>query len=132
MGQQTLCDIGFVLFVVSWIITRHVLYNMVLFSAWTHPAKYIVQLRPEPDEYWYWTDVLRNVMVGLLCVLQFLLCLWFIMIARVVHRVMAGHAANDSRSSDEESEDEVVEEQQQVAEHASTPSSVASKLKRRR
>ncbi|KDN40447.1 LAG1-domain-containing protein [Tilletiaria anomala UBC 951] len=100
VGLQTICDIGFGLFLVSWVITRHVLYNILLWSAAVESRRFIVQTWI-PEQGWFYTDRFILFMVSLLCALQVLLCIWFVMIARVAYRVVTGAPANDSRSDDE-------------------------------
>ncbi len=119
-GQQTLCDIGFGLFVASWIITRHVLYNIVVWSAFVESPRYI-SIGWSWEKSYFFTDRFRYLMVGLLVALQIILLLWFAMIAKVAWRVVSGSGAHDSRSDDEDSDEDEEEEAEDARRAASKP-----------
>jgi len=128
---QLACDVMFGVFMVTWFITRHVLYMWVWWSVYAHIPEEIrygcykgstQQLEgpfPVPDDWEHLTWPFRNP-VGLVCwndnikwgflsmllALQVILCMWFILIVRVAYKVLSGQGADDSRSDDEEEEDD--------------------------
>lgn len=128
MGMQTLCDVAFGVFMLSWIVTRHVLYCVLLWSSVkTIPRSLFDQARSMPLDGQVpqavsvdWSPGLTGVikqfydeyqpaptaLVALLVALQFILLLWFAMIVRVAYKVVTGSGASDTRSSGEELSDE--------------------------
>lgn len=100
--SQMACDWTFGFFLVSWFITRHVLFVLVikaLYDAATDQDVTVFIWNPEADIY-------VNVHVwfcfcALLMSLQILQLGWFWMICRVAWRVVSGQGATDERSDDE-------------------------------
>ncbi|PWN21533.1 LAG1-domain-containing protein [Microstroma glucosiphilum] len=135
-GLQTLCDATFGAFLLCWVVLRHFLYMILVWSCIeTLPkdrfevAKYPSREAWETRESIPATDPLvfkkihysplsvseffasdldfsRSFLVALLVVLQFLLLTWFVMIVRVAYRVVTGGGAADSRSDEELSEED--------------------------
>lgn len=105
-GWQTACDIAFGLFMVSWLVTRHILYLRVLWGC-INDSVSVIPFRPTnhlTGDYFskaaYWT------LIALLCALQVLLIMWAYMICRVAYRVLTKAGATDSRSDAESSDEE--------------------------
>lgn len=128
------CDIAFGVFLITWFVTRHVLYLIVCRSI-------VVDLwgGVEPGCYWgsnanlqgpvetpkgfsYLTVPFRDpqglvchtkttigAFLGLLVFLQIILLIWFVMIVRIAWKVVTGKNAEDTRSDDEEEEEEIIE-----------------------
>ncbi|KAI8596008.1 TLC domain-containing protein [Dissophora ornata] len=118
MGYTTICDVLFGLFVVSWAITRHYLFPIIIMSLYNKPQKFIDMVwNPEQDQY-----MSLNVQRGFLALLyglEAVLCFWFLMVFKVIYKMFNGAAADDNRSHDEDSgeeEEEVVVVEGQVAE----------------
>ncbi|KAL8788143.1 MAG: hypothetical protein Q9195_007451 [Heterodermia aff. obscurata] len=131
---RLVCDIVFGMFMIVWFVTRHVFYNLVLWSLHTQ-SPYIIKdgcywgptndlhgpIEP-PDQFDHllqpfldpvglvcWSPNIRwSFMVALLG-LQVILLLWFVMIIRVAVKVIQGGEAEDSRSDDEESSEDEIE-----------------------
>lgn len=142
MGFNRLCDVAFALFMLSWVIARHVLYMLVCWSIWEHTPKVITfgcfnntegqKLGPfSPPEkdfriffepLWNneaplcFTPMIKWSFLSMLLFLQGLTIMWFYMILRVAVKVIRGDGAEDSRSDDEA--DEVDEEDEFVYEEA--------------
>jgi len=102
-----LCDFLFGLFMLSWLITRQILFLLVIISAYTAPA--LVPFKWDAAAGHYLTPGIYYAFVSFLGALQLLLCIWFVMICRVAARVLSGNNANDVRSDDEIDETEVDE-----------------------
>src|SRR5690606_4395223 len=95
-------DVLFGLFVVSWAITRHYLYPLLIKSLHEGPPKYINMIW-DPSQELYMS---RNVQLGFLSLLyglQVLLIFWFFMILKVIFKMFKGGSADDNRSHDEDS-----------------------------
>jgi len=131
------CDICFGVFMVTWLIARHLLYMCVCWSIYAHIPEEInygcykgsvTDLQgpfPTPDDLDHLLEPFRDP-VGLVCwnnnikwgflsmllALQFILLTWFVTIIRVAYRMISGQSADDVRSDeeDEEAEDEEVKE----------------------
>ncbi|TRM68056.1 TLC domain-containing protein [Schizophyllum amplum] len=95
-------DYTFAFFLVSWFVTRHVLFVCVLWSTWTGlPANINFEWTPEKGHYI--THTFWLVFVSSLAALQVLQCMWFFIAMRVAYRVVfQGDAASDDRSDEEE------------------------------
>ncbi|EHY59147.1 Sphingosine N-acyltransferase lag1 [Exophiala dermatitidis] len=125
------CDIAFGVFMVTWFVTRHVLYIVVLYGIYAHIPQEIrygcykgsvLDLQgplPIPDDWDHLTQPFRDP-VGLVCwnnkikwafllslfALQVVLLVWFAAIIRVAYKVITGQGAEDVRSDDEDDEEE--------------------------
>ncbi|KAJ3506046.1 hypothetical protein NLJ89_g7092 [Agrocybe chaxingu] len=107
--SQLLCDLTFGFFMVSWFVTRHILFLIVIISTIFEAPNHI-EFKWSPEERYYTT---RNNFIGfniMLLALQVIQMIWFGMICRVAWRVvMKGDGASDVRS-DEEAEPDLKEE----------------------
>lgn len=137
-GYKTLCDIMFGVFMLSWLIARHVLYIMVCWSVYAHTAEVMTlgcyrgsnddivgPEAPPPGVMWVLepfynhtgricnTDVVKWFFLAPLIALQGITIYWFTMIMRVAMKVIRGDGAEDSRSDHEsvDEEDEYVYEE---------------------
>ncbi|KAF5023408.1 hypothetical protein F66182_4508 [Fusarium sp. NRRL 66182] len=131
---QTLCDTMFGVFVVSWILNRHVAFPMVCWSLYTHSlsitgsncyfgsGKNVVGpvSVPRNDGYYYLVEPLvydsgrvcfnytiRTLFLGGLLFLEGLMMVWFVMIVKLIVRVVRGENAQDTRSDAEEDEHDI-------------------------
>jgi len=134
MGFTTGCDVAFGLFMLSWIVTRQVLYPMLIWSC-IEPANrmqpgLLSRLDFDPP-FLGFRDPVRGSLVYLLIALQGILLVWFGMIVRVAWRVVSGNGAEDTRSDAEDEEEEEEEEesegQEKSAAGASTRQAVPSR-----
>ncbi|KAJ1022656.1 hypothetical protein NDA18_004998 [Ustilago nuda] len=115
-GWQTTCDIAFGLFMLSWLVTRHLLYIRVVWSCVIDPAKAMTFKPTNHLTGDFFTKTAHRVLVVLLCALQVILLMWFYMICRVAYRVVTKAGAVDSRSDAESSyEDEMDEPVEELA-----------------
>lgn len=135
MGYSKICDIVFGLFMVTWVIARHVIFMVVVYSLYAHsdtvslPGCYhgktgfITGPFPPPDKFGHllepffdqegivcWTGTVKWGFLIALLFLQVLTLVWFSMIVKVAVKVLKGGQADDTRSDDED-EDEGIEEE---------------------
>ena len=130
---QRSCDATFILFLISWPITRHYIYNLILYSAYFdataifHRDNYsnpTYQITPpkgggnwgegynwNPQEGYYFTYEVHMAFIVLLATLQVILLLWFAMIIRLAIRVVRGDHAEDDRSDDEDEPEDLDEKE---------------------
>ncbi|CAO1613653.1 unnamed protein product [Parajaminaea phylloscopi] len=121
MGLQTLCDVTFGFFLVTWITTRHVLFGIVIWACLSIVPKASFErvnvsrsvastLTPAPTmtlaQWWADAEAPQLILSLLLLALQVLLLLWFAMIVRIAYRVVTGAGAADSRSDEELSDED--------------------------
>jgi len=99
LSFSTLCDATFVWFLVSWLVTRHVLFILVIKSTWD--ARWIIPPIWDIDRGHYMTGGVWWAFFLMLVALQLIQLLWFWMICRVAWRVVSGQGAEDERSDDE-------------------------------
>lgn len=110
---KRVCDATFIIFMVSWMICRHVFYNYIAWSAMTSAFELIpVQCYYGSDgqEVRCFTPAVHWTLVSLLLALQVITIFWFVMIVRVAISVVRGSPAADSRSDEESEEENALEE----------------------
>lgn len=98
--SQTATDVLFGIFMVSWFITRHVLFVIVILSVMTESHKHIPRII-DLERGYFLDDRARTAFVSMLWALQVLQVVWFWMICRVAYRVVTGSGAADERSDEE-------------------------------
>ncbi|KAF9580882.1 sphingosine N-acyltransferase lag1 [Lunasporangiospora selenospora] len=108
MHKDQMADVGFVFFVITWILSRHYYYGIIVWSCFVEAPKY-VDLSWDPSRGMFLSaNVLRGFQILLLS-LYGLLLFWLAMIARVVVKVVKGENSEDVRSEDEEEAEEEME-----------------------
>ena len=98
--QDKLADVFFLVFVVGWVYTRQYLYVHVVYQWMQFPDYNELKWDPANGHYvneymMFWSKVL---MIGLLVMVFF----WFMMILKLVFKVVSGNNVEDSRSDDED------------------------------
>jgi len=129
LGYQTACDAAFATFVVLWLAFRHVAYLSICWSIYAHVSVVTMpygvystssgarlsdnggtnildnlfqpMIHPDAQTVSFNANI-RLLFLGLLSALQVITIGWFLMICRVVMRVLRGQGADDTRSDDEE------------------------------
>lgn len=121
LSFTTLCDFTFVVFLISWFITRQVGLFLVIRSTYLDLPKFIpFEWTPEQGRFLtYWTHI---GFVSMLSILWILATAWFYMACIVAIRVVRGMGAEDSRSDDESEEDAL----EQVPESVGTSTAITS------
>jgi len=103
---STMCDIAFVWFLVSWFVTRHVLFIFVVIrSAWTDPKR-LLTFDWAPERDFYLTSSARYIFISMLCALEVIQIVWFWTICCVAWRLVRGGNAADDRSDEGSDEEE--------------------------
>lgn len=102
-GLQTICDVMFGFFMLSWIVLRHGCYNYVLWFSWAKARNIMngycnssITSQKICYEDWH-----IDIFIILLASLQVIMCFWMYMIIRVAVKVVTGGAAEDVRSDSE-------------------------------
>ncbi|KAL2136554.1 hypothetical protein VTI74DRAFT_3099 [Chaetomium olivicolor] len=133
LGYTTVCDIMFGVFMLSWLIARHVLYLTVCYSVWAHTPEimptgcfkgtkdnltgpfepptdkgilYLFEPLWDSEGMFCYNETVKWSFLSMLLFLQCLTIMWFSMILRVAVKVLKGGAAEDVRSDDEAGEQE--------------------------
>ncbi|KAF9986312.1 sphingosine N-acyltransferase lag1 [Mortierella antarctica] len=104
MHKDRLADVGFVFFVVTWVLSRHYYYGLIIWSCFVEAPKY-ANMDWDPSRGLYFTPMVLNGFLFLLCSLYTVLLFWLAMIARVALKVLRGENSEDVRSDDEEEEE---------------------------
>ncbi|KAJ2264627.1 Sphingosine N-acyltransferase lag1, partial [Coemansia sp. RSA 451] len=109
LGNEMAPNILFGLFTISWVATKHYLCIKMMISIWTEGIFEVPMEKrfPHcPDSFASYPIV--GFMWAILCVLQAVLIYWFVMILKVLEKVLIkGEDAADERSDEEsDSEDE--------------------------
>ncbi|EFX04155.1 longevity-assurance protein [Grosmannia clavigera kw1407] len=142
IGFTTVCDVVFGVFVVVWVMTRHVFYLMICWSVYRDLPRIVAvpcyrgtagDLQgpfPAPKEGWShllepfydptgmvcFTNGIRTAFLVFLLALELVICVWTFFILRVSVRVLKGGNAEDVRSDDEAEAKAETEEQSEYEE----------------
>ncbi|POY74314.1 hypothetical protein BMF94_2508 [Rhodotorula taiwanensis] len=103
-GWQAASDVTFAVFFLLWIVTRHVIFGRIIWSIIAE-APTILPFGWSSREGYFWSKRTYWAFIGLLGMLQLIICLWFAMILRVLWNMFRGHSAEDTRSDDEDEND---------------------------
>jgi len=134
MGYNNLADYAFGVFLISWVLGRHVSYIRIVVSAWKDSVRNIpfgcyvsestvpITIPENASGYWtisqtfsYNTDLvcftktIQMSFITLLSALQVITIVWFYMILAIAWNVLRGGGAEDTRSDVEDEEEVVVE-----------------------
>lgn len=126
-GFERACDFAFVVFIVVWFVTRHVLFLIVSWSVYVdfpgtmeygcYSPSSGMKLSSDGGTKVFtelmqpflnhagpvcWNTSVHSGFMAMLMFLQSLALVWFTMIVRVAWRVLNGNSAEDSRSDDED------------------------------
>lgn len=117
-GFTHLCDVMFVLFLVSWVFLRHGVYNYLFYISWKDATTLmassecidgLVQKR-------CWNSTVVNSFLSLLGGLQIITCIWMYFILKVAIKVITGTGADDVRSDDDDTDVETESDSRQTSE----------------
>lgn len=104
-GLRNACDWMFLLFLISWIVLRHGVYNYLFLHSWNSRhillgdgcVEGLLQKR-------CLTPGVLNSFLALLGGLQIITCVWFYLIMKVAYKVVTGTGAEDVRSDEDDSD----------------------------
>jgi acyl-CoA-dependent ceramide synthase len=114
LGLLTLCDITFVVFLISWFVSRQICLFLVIRSLYLDGPRFI-PFRWAPSEGRFFTQSTYYGFIAALCVLYVLATMWFYMACMVAIRVLRGMGAEDSRSDDEDEGESPLEDVPEVS-----------------
>jgi acyl-CoA-dependent ceramide synthase len=100
MGLPNVADVLFGIFLLAWVVTRHVFFGLTIFSV-IYDLPRIVGYRWDPQSGHFLNFPAHVGFCVLLVALQILLVLWMYMILKVVKKVVMGTGADDVRSDSE-------------------------------
>ncbi|KAI0026964.1 longevity assurance proteins LAG1/LAC1 [Vararia minispora EC-137] len=100
LGYQTACDIAFVVFMLTWLYTRHYLFILVILSTYLQAPKAIA-FDWQPERGHYFTSEVHIGFLALMIPLEILQIIWCFLIFSMAWRVVTGQGADDPRSDDE-------------------------------
>ncbi|KAF7332169.1 Longevity-assurance protein [Mycena kentingensis (nom. inval.)] len=101
-ARPVVSDTIFAVFLVSWFLTRHVLFILVIVSVYFE-APLLMPFHWDPENGHFLSREYYWIFFSCLVALQIIQLIWFGTICRVAWRVIAtGEVASDSRSDDEE------------------------------
>ncbi|KAJ2809265.1 Sphingosine N-acyltransferase lag1 [Coemansia guatemalensis] len=106
LKMEKLSEVGFAIFILSWIYTRHYLYIKIMLSIIYESQQYIPKDMWYPEEGAYYNANVQLAFSILLGVLQLLLIYWLALVLRVVYRFVFAGDLEDNRSDSEDDGDE--------------------------
>jgi len=106
LSYQIACDVTFVWWMLSWFVTRHVLFCKVIASTYLDLPRQL-EFGWQPERGYWLTKEVHTVFVILLVLLEIIQSIWSYLILQVAYRVLMGEGGDDPRS-DDEGEDEQV------------------------
>lgn len=106
LKKEIMCNVMFVVFLISWIVTRHILYMKIFFSIlWD--AERLRKYEWDPENGCYYVYSVKYIALFLLSILQILIILWLFMILKVAKTIVKGDNMKDIRSEDENSSSDI-------------------------
>lgn len=107
-GFTNACDYMFILFLVSWVILRHGVYNYFLYYTYTikEPLYQAAGCVPGLIQKRCLGKNTINYFLALLGGLQVLIIIWMYLIGKVAYKVISGSSAEDVRSDEDDTDDE--------------------------
>ncbi|KAG4301523.1 hypothetical protein PCANB_001766 [Pneumocystis canis] len=100
LKMQRACNFSFFIFLISWVITRHILFLFILYSTYKD-AGAIISYKWDSANNIFFTRRIHLSFLALLCALQVIICFWLCLIIKVTWKVITGHNAEDNRSESE-------------------------------
>ncbi|KAI8384935.1 longevity assurance proteins LAG1/LAC1 [Radiomyces spectabilis] len=101
LNFTTLCDYLFAAFAISWPITRQFFLSAIVWSIAAELPLYI-EMKWDPANGKYMNSLMHKVYLTLFAALNIIMVYWFIMILKVLWKVIQGRKPEDTRSDDEE------------------------------
>lgn len=103
-GYQKMCHLVFGLFLISWILLRHVAYNWLYYHAWNKSTSLMLAAKCGTRGFQKrcWDGTVIYGFLSLLGGLQIVTIIWLILILKVAYNVMTGKGGEDIRSDDDE------------------------------
>lgn len=104
LGFETLCNLTFLAFLVSWVVCRHGIYLYQLWYAF-FVATDLIKNNCKSDSFgrkFCFDQSSHNLFGLLMLMLQLISVMWLVMIIRVLVNMLRGGSAEDSRSDDED------------------------------
>lgn len=109
---DAVASVVFMIFAVSWVVTRHILFSFVIYSAYDRAPR-LIPFTWAPERGHYLTRKAYVGFIALMVALQALLYLWLYTILLIIWDAIRGIPPDDSRSDDEggaESDDDLNKE----------------------
>ncbi|SCV05386.1 LANO_0H06348g1_1 [Lachancea nothofagi CBS 11611] len=105
-GFSTACDYMFAIFLVFWVLLRHIAYNYIFYHAGTKAPGLMAngQCLAFIDQKRCWTPFIIDVFLWLLGGLQVITIIWMALIVKVLIKIIKGGSAEDVRSDADDSE----------------------------
>ncbi|POW00877.1 hypothetical protein PSTT_12824 [Puccinia striiformis] len=111
LGGGWACDGMFTLFVLSWIVTRHIVFPKIIWAIYADLPSDVPWVW-DPSQGLFASTTFWIGFLALLSFLEVLLLFWLWLILRIMWGVIVGNGADDERSDSDESEIEVREIQE--------------------
>jgi acyl-CoA-dependent ceramide synthase len=103
------CDYAFAAFLISWVVTRHMLFPLIIWSTYKDMLRYMPYAW-EPSRGYYVTFEIWAGFLILMSALEITQIVWFKAIFRVAYLVITGQGAADTRSEEGDSDEEAEKE----------------------
>ncbi|WWC69626.1 uncharacterized protein I206_103569 [Kwoniella pini CBS 10737] len=106
LTYTTACDVTFVIFLISWLLSREIGLFLVIKSIYQDTPKYIgLKSKFSTSTGNYLTYNTYIGFIGLVSLLWILASIWFYMAIKVAIKVIKGQGAEDTRSDDEDQDE---------------------------
>ncbi|KAI7862998.1 TLC domain-containing protein [Spinellus fusiger] len=102
----TICNITFVLMLISWLYTRVYLYGYIVLSTIIEPDRYVEVFKFAPMEGHWYPYIMKYLMFGTMLFLYGLILFWTAMIFKVLYKMAFSSEVRDVRSDDENEKEE--------------------------
>ncbi|KAJ2875297.1 Sphingosine N-acyltransferase lag1 [Coemansia aciculifera] len=105
LGFERAAVVSFVVFIISWVYTRHYLYFKITYSVFYETYDIL-----GPNTLWdaengsFYSRASIGGFTLLLCILQVLIIYWFALVLRIIYRIVTQNNLDDSRSDSEDND----------------------------
>ncbi|CAR25056.1 KLTH0G10582p [Lachancea thermotolerans CBS 6340] len=105
-GFTTACDYMFAVFLVFWVLLRHIAYNYIFYHAGTKAPGLMShgQCMASAVQKRCWTPLVIDIFLWLLGGLQVITIIWMALIIKVLIKILKGGSAEDVRSDEDDSD----------------------------
>ncbi|KAJ1885689.1 Sphingosine N-acyltransferase lag1 [Kickxella alabastrina] len=106
MGFKKLTNVSFVVFILSWVYTRHYLYMKIMYSVYFESQAQLNDHMWEPENLCFYNRPIIYGFTFLLALLQMMIIYWFVLVLRIAYRSVCYSAMEDTRSDSEGGSDD--------------------------
>ncbi|KAJ2556236.1 Sphingosine N-acyltransferase lag1 [Coemansia sp. RSA 1933] len=115
LGFERVSVASFVVFIISWIYTRHYLYMKIMYSIAFESTTILTNDDYDPSNGSFYRHDIISAFGVLLALLQLLIIYWFYLVLRIIYRIVFQRNLDDSRSDSEDDDSKASSDKKSAA-----------------